>query len=108
MSPKLKVPGAFFLSCVIGNTYVGKALCDLGASINVMPLSIFDRLGIKGVKDMIMRLQLAARSNMLPHGLIEDVLVKVDKFIFPAEFVICDINKDEEVPIILGRSFLAT
>ena len=61
MPPKLRDPGAFKLPCVIGNTSVGKALCDLGASINLMPLSVFEKLGISDdhIKDTRMTLQLA-------------------------------------------------
>jgi len=87
---------------------VSKALCDLRASINLMPLSIFKRLGIGEVKPTMITLQLADRSVTYPYGIVEDVLVKVDKFIFPADFVVFDMKEDTKVPIILGRPFLAT
>nr|KYP40295.1 hypothetical protein KK1_038367 [Cajanus cajan] len=87
---------------------VSKALCDLGASINLMPLSIFKRLGIGEVKPTMITLQLADRSVTCPYGVVEDVLVKVDKFIFPTDFVVLDMEEDAKVPIILGRPFLAT
>ncbi|XP_027351154.1 uncharacterized protein LOC113862259 [Abrus precatorius] len=106
--PKLKDPGSFVIPCEIGNLMVGKALCDLGASINLMPLSIFKRLGIGEVKLTMITLQLADRSVTYPYGVVEDVLVKVDKFIFPADFVVLDMEEDSKVPIILGRPFLAT
>jgi hypothetical protein len=88
--PKLKDPGAFIVPCTIGDVYVGKALCDLGASINLMPLSIFKKLGIGEARPITVTLQLADRSLCYPQGKIEDVLVRVDKFIFHAGFIIMD------------------
>ncbi|XP_038882354.1 uncharacterized protein LOC120073617 [Benincasa hispida] len=87
---------------------VGNTLCDLGASINLMPLSIFKKLDIGEAKLTTITIQLADRPIKLPEGKIEDVLVQVDKFIFPADFVILDYEADREIPIILGRPFLAT
>ncbi|XP_062080885.1 uncharacterized protein LOC133785683 [Humulus lupulus] len=106
--PKLKDPGSFTIPCSIGGRDVGRALCDLGASINLMPMSIFKKLGIGEARPTTVTLQLADRSMAHPEGKIEDVLVQVDKFIFPADFIILDYEADREVPIILGRSFLAT
>lgn len=108
LPPKLKDPGSFTIPCNIGETLCGKALCDLVASINLMPLSIFKKLGIGEVRPTTITLQLADRSICYPQGKIEDVLVKVDKFIFPADFIIMDFDADEETPILLGRPFLAT
>ena len=85
-----------------------KALVDLGASINLMPYSLFKKLGFGELKPTRMSLQLADRSVKLPRGVIEDVLVKVESFIFPIDFVILDMDADIEVPLILGRPFLAT
>jgi hypothetical protein len=106
--PKLKDPGSFTIPCSIGGQEVGHALCDLGASINLMPLSVFNKLGIGEVRPTTVTLQLADRSIAYPKGKIEDILVKVDKFIFPADFLILDCEADKKVPIILGRPFLAT
>ncbi|KAI3734462.1 hypothetical protein L6452_13931 [Arctium lappa] len=106
--PKLKDPGSFTIPCSIGGQEVGHALCDLGASINLMPLSIFNKLGIGEVRPTTVTLQLADRSLAYPKGKIEDILVKVDKFIFPADFLILDYEADKNIPIILGRPFLAT
>ena len=106
--PKLKDPGSFTIPCTIGGRDVGRALCDLGASINLMPMSIFKKLGIGEARPTTVTLQLADRSMAHPDGKIEDVLVQVDKFIFPADFIILDYEEDREVPIILGRPFLAT
>ncbi|KAK8933442.1 hypothetical protein KSP39_PZI015251 [Platanthera zijinensis] len=105
---KLKDPGSFTIPCSIGMTFSGRALCDLGASINLMPLSIYTRLGIGEITPSSLTLQLADRSLAFPKGIVEDVLVKVANFIFPADFVVLDMDEDEEVPIILGRPFLAT
>ncbi|KAM6570934.1 hypothetical protein CsatA_015014 [Cannabis sativa] len=106
--PKLKDPGSFTIPYSIGGRDVGRALCDLGASINLMPMSIFKKLGIGEARPTIVTLQLADRSMAHPEGKIEDVLVQVDKFIFPADFIILDYEADRDVPIILGRPFLAT
>ncbi|KAM6575407.1 hypothetical protein CsatA_023734 [Cannabis sativa] len=106
--PKLKDPGSFTIPISIGGRDVGRALCDLGASINLMPMSIFRKLGIGEARPTTVTLQLADRSMAHPEGKIEDVLVQVDKFIFPADFIILDYEEDREVPIILGRPFLAT
>ncbi|KAL5549377.1 hypothetical protein UlMin_004608 [Ulmus minor] len=105
---KLKDPGSFTIPCTIGDFEFDKVLCDLGASINLMPLSIFRKLGLGEVKPTTVTLQLADRSIKHPRGIIEDVLVKVDKFIFPADFIVLDMEEDREVPLILGRPFLAT
>ena len=105
---KLKDPGSFTIPCTIGNATFERALSDLGASINLMPLSIFKHLGLGEARPTTVTLQLADRSLKHPRGVIEDVLVKVDKFIFPADFIVLDMEEDKEIPIILGRPFLAT
>ncbi|KAK6125377.1 hypothetical protein DH2020_040881 [Rehmannia glutinosa] len=105
---KLKDPGSFTIHCVIGGVVFNKALCDLGASINLMPLSIFRKLGLGEVKPSTVTLQLADRSLTYPKGIVEYVLVKVDKFIFPMDFLVLDMEGDRDVPLILGRPFLAT
>ncbi|XP_073152284.1 uncharacterized protein [Henckelia pumila] len=108
MQPKLKDPGSFSIPCEIGSINFHKALCDLGASINLMPFSVFRKLGLGEPKPTRMSLQLADRSIKYPRGIIEDVLVKVDKFIFPVDFVVLDMEEDLDMPLILGRPFLAT
>ena len=105
---KLKDPGSFTIPCTIGNAIFERALCDLGASINLIPLSIFKRLGLGEARPTTVTLQLANRSLKHPRAVIEDVLVKVDKFIFPADFIVLDMEEDKEIPIILGRPFFAT
>ncbi|XP_061337783.1 uncharacterized protein LOC133284731, partial [Gastrolobium bilobum] len=109
LPPKLKDPGSFSIPIAIGDVEVGKALCDLGASINLMPLSVYRALGINKLKDNNVILHLADRSIKRPEGVVEDVLVKVDKFIFPVDFVILDMEEeDTESPLLLGKPFLAT
>ncbi|XP_038877537.1 uncharacterized protein LOC120069796 [Benincasa hispida] len=105
---KMKDPRSFTLPCSIRGNKVGNVLCDLGASINLMPLSIFKKLNIGNSRPTTFTLQLADRLITHPEGKIEDVLVQVDKFIFPTNFIILDYEADREVPIILGRPFLAT
>ncbi|XP_070011187.1 uncharacterized protein [Nicotiana sylvestris] len=108
MAPKLEDPGAFTIPCTIRSADFAKALCDLGASINLMLYSVFKTLGIGKPRPTSMRLQMADQSMKRPLGIIDDVLVRVDKFKLPADFVILDCEVDYEVPIILGRPFLAT
>ena len=108
LSPKLKDPGSFTIPCTIGNTTFNKCLCDLGASVNLMPLSVYTELGLPAPRPTNISLQLADRSVTYPRGIVEDILVKVDKFIFPADFIILDFEEDKNIPIILGRPFLAT
>ncbi|XP_075499215.1 uncharacterized protein LOC142537595 [Primulina tabacum] len=104
---KLKDPGSFTIPCFIGGSKCGRALCDLGASSNLMSFSIYRELKLGEVKPTTITLQLADRSLTYPCGIVEDVLVKVDKFIFPADFVILDMEEDHDTPLIFGRPFLA-
>ncbi|XP_062100114.1 uncharacterized protein LOC133805990 [Humulus lupulus] len=105
---KLRDPGSFTIPCTIGEFECKHALCDMGASINLMSLSVFRRLGFGEARPTTVTLQLADRSVKHPRGIIEDVLVKVDMFIFPVDFIALDMEEDENVLIILGRLFLAT
>ncbi|XP_062075807.1 uncharacterized protein LOC133779927 [Humulus lupulus] len=105
---KLQDSGSFTIPCTIGKFECKHALCDLGAGINLMPLSIFWKLGLGEAKPTTITLQLVDQSIKHPRGVIEDVLVKVDKFIFPTDFTVLDMEEDANIPIILGRPFLAT
>ncbi|GJT58182.1 zf-CCHC domain-containing protein [Tanacetum coccineum] len=87
---------------------VKNALADLGASINLMPHSLFRRLGTSKLKPTKMNIQLADRSIKYPIGVCENLLLKISKFIFPVDFVVLEMDENELVPIILGRPFLAT
>ena len=85
-----------------------KTLCDLGASINLMPLSVSKKLDCGEVQLTTISLQMTDKTFARPYDIVEDVLVMVDKFIFPADFVILDMEEQAEIPIILRRPFLAT
>ena len=100
--------GSVTIPCTIGDRSFKRALIDLGASVSLMPLSIYRKLGIGNVQDTRMTLQFADHSVKRPFGVVEDVLVKVDKFVFPVDFVILEMPEDEEIPLILGRPFLET
>ncbi|XP_022864646.1 uncharacterized protein LOC111384579 [Olea europaea var. sylvestris] len=108
LPPKFKDPRSFTIPCSIINSMFERVLCDLGASINLMPLSIFRKLGLGEARPTTVSLQLVDHSIKHPRGITEDVLVKVDKFILPADFLILDMEEDRKIPIILGRPFLAT
>ncbi|KAL4330266.1 uncharacterized protein [Arachis hypogaea] len=105
---KMQDPGSFQIPCTIGSTTFKKTLCDLGASINLMPLSVMKKLQIKEAKPTRITLQMVDKSMKYAHGIVENILVKVEKFILPTDFVILDMGEDENASIILGRPFLAT
>ncbi|KAK4716342.1 hypothetical protein R3W88_014680 [Solanum pinnatisectum] len=105
---KKEDPGAFKIPCTIGMLQFAKALCNLETSINVMPYIIYKHLRLGEPKSTTMRLLMADQSIKHPIGILYDILVKVDRFIFPADFVILDCEIDAEIPIILGRPFLVT
>ncbi|XP_031268653.1 uncharacterized protein LOC116127129 [Pistacia vera] len=107
LPPKLKDPRSFTIHCVIRDITFDKVLCDLGVSINLLPFSVFKKLGIREVNPTTISLQFVDRSIKHPRGIIEDVLVKVDKFIFLADFFVLDMEEDKEIPLVLGRPFLA-
>ncbi|KAK5833706.1 hypothetical protein PVK06_017560 [Gossypium arboreum] len=104
---KLKDPGSFTIPYLIGSLDISHALVDLGASINVMPYKMFKQLGLGKPKQTRMSIQFADKTIRFPRGIIEDVLVKVDKFIFPVDFVVLYIEEDNNAPFNLGRPFLA-
>ncbi|GJT16683.1 retrovirus-related pol polyprotein from transposon TNT 1-94 [Tanacetum coccineum] len=108
LPPKEKDPGSFIIPCSIGNTTVSNALAYLGESISFMPFSMFKRLGLGSPKPVSMAIEMADRSMQSPKRIVENVLVKINKFIFRVDFVILDIVEDTKVPIILGRPMLAT
>nr|XP_009784142.1 PREDICTED: uncharacterized protein LOC104232595 [Nicotiana sylvestris] len=108
IAENLPDPGSFTIPYTIGNYAFAKALCDLGAIINLMPLAVYKRLGIGRARLTSMLLQLVDRTVKRPSRILDDVLVQVGKFVFPADFVILDCQVDKEIPIILGRPFLTT
>ena len=109
---KYKDPGSPTISVNIGGTSIDKALLHLGASVNLLPYLVYKQLGLGELKPTNITLSLADRSVKIPKGIVEDVLVKVDKFYYPVDFVVLDTepieNGPNHVPIILGRPFLAT
>ncbi|KAK5824981.1 hypothetical protein PVK06_019780 [Gossypium arboreum] len=109
--PKYKDQGMFAISCEIGKVGIKKAMCDLGASINVMPYSIYKLINAGPLKETGVIIQLADRSVVYPEGLLEDVLVKVNELVFPADFYIISMEDDNSTnssDIFLGRPFLST
>ncbi|KAL6332918.1 hypothetical protein AAG906_019923 [Vitis piasezkii] len=109
---KYKDPGCPTISVMIGGKVVEKTLLDLGASVNLLPYSVYKKLGLGELKPTSITLSLADRSVKIPRGVIEDVLVQVDNFYYPVDFVVLDtdptVKEANSVPIILGRPFLAT
>ena len=109
---KYKDPGSPTISINIGGTYIDKALLDLGASVNLLPYSMYKQLGLGELKPTNTTLSLEDRSVKIPKGIVEDVLVKVDNLYYPVDFVVLDtepmVERTHQVPIILGRPFLAT
>ena len=91
---KMKDPGSFTIPCSIGKYEFKKALCDSGASINLMPLSVVQRLSLGELTPTAITLQMDDRSMAQPEGVLEDVLIKVGKFIFPVDFVIMKMEED--------------
>ncbi|XP_021722479.1 uncharacterized protein LOC110689972 [Chenopodium quinoa] len=108
LPPKLHDPGSFTIHCTINEKFFDRVLCDLGASVNLMPYSLYESLGLQGLKPSPISLQLADRTSRLPKGVVEDVLVKVGELVFPVDFVVMDMKEDHKIPIIFGRPFLAT
>ncbi|GJW99879.1 reverse transcriptase domain-containing protein [Tanacetum coccineum] len=105
---KLGDPGKFLIPCDFSELDECLALADLGASINLMPLSVWKKLSLPELTPTRMTLELANRSVAYPVGVAEDVFVKVGKFHFLADFVVVDYDVDPRVPLILGRPFLRT
>ncbi|XP_015960507.1 uncharacterized protein LOC107484451 [Arachis duranensis] len=104
----MKDPGNFQIPCIIWDINIEKALCDMGASINLMSLTMMRTMKIEEAKPTRMTLQLDDRTFKFPHGVVEDLLVKVGEFIFLANFVVLDMEEEANTSIILGRPFLAT
>nr|GEW23951.1 reverse transcriptase domain-containing protein [Tanacetum cinerariifolium] len=108
LSEKLGDPGRFLIPCDFSEFDNCLALADLGASINLMPLSIWKKLRLPTLNDTKMVLELADKTISKPTGVAENVFVKVGKFYFPSDFVVLDFIADPRVPLILGRPFLST
>jgi len=108
---KYKDPSCPTISCFIGEHKIKRALLDLGASVNLLPYSVFQSLNLGELKPTSVTLLLADRSIKVPREIVEDVLVQVDNFIYHVDFIIVDtqpVQTCNSIPIILGRPFLAT
>ncbi|XP_052624930.1 uncharacterized protein LOC128132413 [Lactuca sativa] len=111
LPPKCKDPGIFAIPCTIGDLHVESAMLDLGASINVMPYSVFQSLSVGTLEETGVIIQLADKSSVSPRGMLEDVLVQVNQLVFPVDFYVIDL--EEKTPskssmILLGRPFMHT
>ncbi|GJR62881.1 reverse transcriptase domain-containing protein [Tanacetum coccineum] len=106
--PKLGDPGSFLIPCNFNKTFSCNALADLGASINLMPYSLYAKLSLETLKPTKMSVRLADKSFQYPVGIAKNMLVEVGKFTFLADFVILEMEEDRKVPLILGRPFLNT
>ncbi|XP_056698137.1 uncharacterized protein [Spinacia oleracea] len=106
--PKLKDPGSFSIPCSIQKLKFDNALCDLGASVSILPYKICEKLNLGDLTPTPMSWQLADRSIMFPLGRVDDVPLVIGKLTFLVDFIVLDIYEDAHTPIILGRPFLAT
>ncbi|GJS66204.1 reverse transcriptase domain-containing protein [Tanacetum coccineum] len=106
--PKLGDPRSFLIPCNFNKTFSCNALADLGASINLIPYSLYAKLSLETLKPTKMSVRLADRSFQYPVGIAKNMLVEVGKFTFLANFFILKMEEDSKVPIILGRPFLHT
>ncbi|XP_010684207.1 uncharacterized protein LOC104898795 [Beta vulgaris subsp. vulgaris] len=105
---KLGDPSSYSIPVKLGDIEIKNALCDLGASVSLMPLSICKKLNMGELKPTRISLQLPDRTIKFPLGILEDVPLRVGKFFIPCDFVVMEMEEDANVPIILGRPFLTT
>jgi hypothetical protein len=113
MPLKQKDPCAFTIPCVIGNASFKRALCDLGASISVIPKHVYDSLNLEPLNKTRIVIQLTDYSFVYPLGVIKYVLVKIDNLVIPCDFYILDMKHDSyyssnNTPILFERPFLKT
>ncbi|GKC86270.1 reverse transcriptase domain-containing protein [Tanacetum coccineum] len=106
--PKVGDPESFLIPCNFNKAFSCNALANLGASINLMPYSLYAMLSLKTLKPTKMSVRLADRSFQYPVGIAKNMLIEVGKFTFPADFIILKMEEDSKVPFILGRPFLHT
>ncbi|GJW79278.1 reverse transcriptase domain-containing protein [Tanacetum coccineum] len=103
LPPKLGDPGSFLIACTVAGSVEYLTLDDLGASINLMPYSLYALLSENTLKPIRMSIRLANHTYQYPMGIAENMLIQVGKFIFPADFFILQIEEDDKVPLIFGR-----
>ena len=108
LPPKLNDPGSFTIPCKIGDNDCEQSLLDLEAGVNLMPYTVYEMLGLGELQPTSITLQLANKSIKRSKGILEDVLIKVGKFILPTNFIVLDMKEghmSSPLPIILGRPF---
>ena len=105
---KKKDPGCPTTTCSIGAQHFLHALCDLGASVSVMPKLVYDKLNHNALAPIAMCLQIADQTVRYPAGIAENIPVKIRNFFIPIDFVVLDMEVDAKTPLILGRPFLST
>ncbi|GJW40665.1 RNA-directed DNA polymerase, eukaryota, reverse transcriptase zinc-binding domain protein [Tanacetum coccineum] len=108
LPPKENDPGSFILPCSIRRLDFNNALADLGASISIMPFSMFKCLGIGKLKPINKVIKIADNTKCIPKGIVKNLLIKINKFILPIDFIILNLFEDFRMPVILGRPLLAT
>nr|GEV53674.1 hypothetical protein [Tanacetum cinerariifolium] len=108
LPPKENDPGSFIVPCFIRRLDFNNALADIGDSISIMPFSMFKRLGIGKLEPINMVIEMTDDTKCIPKGIVKNLLIKIDKFILPIDFIILDIIEDFRMPVILGRPLLAT
>ncbi|XP_021717263.1 uncharacterized protein LOC110685111 [Chenopodium quinoa] len=105
---KLQEPDSFSIPCSINAVHLGMDLCDLGASVSLMPFSAYQNLNVGSLSPTNITLQQEDRSTKLPIGKVVDVPLRVGTFTFPVDFYVLEMDADERIPIIFGRPFLDT
>jgi hypothetical protein len=105
---KKKDPGCPTIDCSIGDQHFSNALCDLGASVSVMPVAVYHKLNYSALEPTPMCLQLPDQSVRYPLGIAENILVKIREFFVPVDFEVLDMHPDSKVSLILERPFLST
>ena len=109
---KVKDPGLPTISCQIGNHVIERALLDLGASVNLIPYSVYEKLELGELQPTLVKIQLTDWSIKVPCGMVENALIKVGDFYYPVDFIVLDTtpstNSPNNIPVILDQPFLAT
>ncbi|CAM8983325.1 unnamed protein product [Rhodiola kirilowii] len=108
MPKKMQDNGSFSIPISLGKIEIDRALCDLGASISLIPYSLFEQIDVGELHPTTISLKLADRSSRTPRGVLRDVPIKVGKFFIPVDFYVLEMDVEQEMPVILGRPFLNT
>ncbi|CAM8961140.1 unnamed protein product [Rhodiola kirilowii] len=108
MPKKMQDNGSFSIPISLGKIEIDRALCDLGASISLIPYSLFEQIDVGELHPTTISLKLADRSSRIPREILRDVPIKIGKFFIPVDFYVLEMDVEQEMPIILGRPFLNT